>query len=536
MKQYKYNLQKGSSKTICPECGKKTFVRYVDSITGECCPPQYGRCDRENKCGHHNRPIAEPQPAKAYFVPFDKFESYSDKSNVIEQAGKRFFIPKKMICEVLPNGCFVLDWYLSRTDKKPLFNTFNEKTFEVAFVDIQTSSTKHEPQPQTAIPFEVLAETLTDYEQNVFIQNLLGRVAFPFEPCDIEAVIAQYYLGTVADWGGAVALPFIDIQNNIRAIQVKRFDSANHTTKTSFLHSILKYNYSQRGSLLPNWLPAYELNELKVSCLFGEHLLTKYPLNPIALVEAPKSAIYGTLYFGLPNAPDRFLWLAVYNLSSLNVAKCQALQGRNVVLFPDLSQDGKAFELWSSKLDELDTIKGARFTISDLLERGASEAERANGCDIADYLICQDWRLFRESAKSEVCESQNKDIFCTPQNIVEPIIKLVEKVKPEIELFNEKSEKRESQTKHFFCAPSIFERDYRPQPKQNWSVEISELENYFAAVEIPAQPVRLNKCTVIKNVPLFIESHLSTLKANNGVNVFLPHLHRLQTLKQILSV
>jgi len=467
-KQYKYNLQKGSSKSICPECNKKTFVRYVDSVTGECLPSQFGRCDRESKCGYHNKPAFEKdQDLKPYKV----------------------FTPKP------------------------------------------------KPQPITPIPFEVLAGTLTDYDKNVFIQSLLGRVAFPFEPIEIESVISLYYLGTVASFGGAVALPYIDINNNIRAIQVKQFDEANHTTKTSFLHGILKYQYSQRGDRLPDWLPAYELNDLKVSCLFGEHLLNKYPLNPIALVEAPKSAIYGTLYFGLPNVPERFLWLAVYNLSSLNVAKCQALQGRDVVLFPDLSQDGKAFDLWNSKLNELNNIKGARFTISDLLEREASEAERANGCDIADYLICQDWRLFRDSEKREVephqakpkqyarargSEDENKDIVCPFDIVKEPP--------------SEKREKREDETKLFFCAPSILERDYRPQTKQNWSVEISELENYFAAVVLPAEPIRLNKCSVITNVSLFIESHLSTVKANNGQYIFLPHLQRLQELKQILSI
>jgi len=464
--QYKYSLQKGSSKISCPECGKKTFVRYINNVTGKCLPSQFGRCDRESKCGHHNKPSFEKdQDFKPYKV----------------------FAPKP------------------------------------------------KPQPLTPIPFEVLAETLTNYEQNVFIQNLLHRVAFPLEPCEIENIISLYYLGTVDS--GAVAFPFIDIQNNIRAIQVKQFDETNHTTKTSFLHSILKYQYSQRGDRLPDWLPAYELNDLKVSCLFGEHLLNKYPLNPVALVEAPKSAIYGTLYFGHPDVPERFIWLAVYNLSSLNVAKCKALQGRDVVLFPDLSTDGKAFDLWISKLKELNSIKGARFTISDLLESKASQAERLNGCDIADYLICQDWRLFRDSEKHEVephqakpkqyarargSEDENKDIVCPFDIVKEPP--------------SEKREKREDETKLFFCAPSILERDYRPQTKQNWSVEISELENYFAAVVLPAEPIRLNKCSVITNVSLFIESHLSTVKANNGQYIFLPHLQRLQELKQILSI
>ena len=443
--QYKYSLQKGSSKGICPECGQKRFTRYVDSITGDCLSEQFGRCDREINCGYHNKPVFE--------------EDQAFKSN-------RTFTPKPA------------------------------------------------PQPLTPIPFEVLADTLTDYEQNIFIQNLLQRVAFPFEPCDIETVIAQYYLGTVANYSGAISLPYIDINNVVRAIQVKQFDETNHTTKTNFLHSILKYQYSQRGNRLPNWLPAYELNELKVSCLFGEHLLNKYPLNPIALVEAPKSAIYGTLYFGLQNVPERFLWIAAYNLSSLNVAKCKALQGREVVLFPDLSKDGKAFELWNSKLKELNTIKGARFTISDLLELKASEAERANGCDIADYLICKDWRLFRESVKSETVRARTR----------------------EIEPPSAKSVKSEDKTKHIFCVPQQSKGEiYRLPAQTTWTNEIQELETYFAAVTLPAEPVKLNSYTLITNVPLFVENHLLRVKQYNGRNTFLPYLNRLQTLKQILA-
>jgi hypothetical protein len=84
-------------------------------------------------------------------------------------------------------------------------------------------------------------------------------------------------------------------------------------------------------------------------------------------------------------------------------------------------------------------------------------------------LICQDWRSFRDSEKREVEPHQAKRKQYARARGSED-----EKEPP--------SEKREDETKHFFCAPSILERDYRPQTKQNWSVEISELENYFAAV------------------------------------------------------
>jgi hypothetical protein len=210
----------------------------------------------------------------------------------------------------------------------------------------------------------------------------------------------MYYLGTIAkgEMKGAVSFPFIDRFGNVRAVQVKQFDETNHTVSTDWLHSII----ARDACTKPAWLEAYQRQDLKVSCLFGEHLLTMYPNNPIALVEAPKTAVYGALYFGLPESQTDWIWLAVYNLTSLNLEKCRVLEGRKVFLFPDLSKDGKAFSLWSSKALEMEAeLKGTRFFVSDLLEREATEAERLAGLDLADYLIQQDWRKFRNQTSEE---------------------------------------------------------------------------------------------------------------------------------------
>jgi hypothetical protein len=259
------------------------------------------------------------------------------------------------------------------------------------------------------IPVEVLKQTLSGYEKNVFIQNLLTRVAFAFEVQDIEKVISLYYLGTVQNGyrKGANTFPFIDVQSNVRAVQVKQFDEQNHTKGTDFLHSIIEKHHTRNNKPLPEWLEAYNKNETKVSCLFGEHLISKYPQNPVALVEAPKTAIYGTLYFGFPEQPTNLLWLAVYNLSSLNLDKCKALKGRNVYLFPDLSKNGKAFELWSSKAKQIQSqLQGTCMTVSDLLEQLAPEQDKEQGKDLADYLIKQDWRIFKKAISVKGVKSE----------------------------------------------------------------------------------------------------------------------------------
>lgn len=51
-----YSLEVGSRKYICPACGQKTFVRFVNSETGKYLSEKHGRCDREIKCGYFQKP------------------------------------------------------------------------------------------------------------------------------------------------------------------------------------------------------------------------------------------------------------------------------------------------------------------------------------------------------------------------------------------------------------------------------------------------------------------------------------------------
>jgi len=331
-----WKLETISKKRHCPNCGHISFKWFFDDQTKEFAPSEFGRCDREAKCGYHQRP------------------------------------PKQ-------GGAIA-----ANTTWKP-----------------------PKPMPTVFIPKEVLQKTLSDYSQNTFVDALKNYLPENV----IEQVVGMYYLGTTST--GANTFPFIDINGKIRAIQAKTFDKECHTTKTTFLHAIIKNNLIRQAKAVPQWLQDYEKQELKVSCLFGEHLLSQYPNNPIYLVEAPKTAIIGTCCAGFPaESQDKPLWLAVYNLSSLTAEKCAVLKGRDVTLIPDLAERGlvdadgklyripnervpqphtpstwgKAWHIWKEKSDGFANL-GIKLRIATTLEKEATEEERQKGCDLADFLL-----------------------------------------------------------------------------------------------------------------------------------------------------
>lgn len=79
--EFKFQLEKGSRKHVCPSCGKRRFVRYVDIETKEYLPEQYGRCDREQSCNYHlkpgkeqSQPLQKYEPLKRFYIPEEVFK------------------------------------------------------------------------------------------------------------------------------------------------------------------------------------------------------------------------------------------------------------------------------------------------------------------------------------------------------------------------------------------------------------------------------------------------------------------------------
>ena len=86
---YYYQLEKGSRKFRCPNCDKpRVYKRYVDP-TGAYADYQYGRCDREQKCGYHKIPD-RPNGTEAFKDPEIKPKpiKYIPRNEVIKSLGE----------------------------------------------------------------------------------------------------------------------------------------------------------------------------------------------------------------------------------------------------------------------------------------------------------------------------------------------------------------------------------------------------------------------------------------------------------------
>lgn len=332
------------------------------------------------------------------------------------------------------------------------------------------------PKPVSFIPVEVFKASLnpTAFEVNHFVKFLIDL--FGVEVASEQ--VSLYFIATSKHWNGSTVFWQIDTQGKVRTGKIMLYNpTTGKRVKEPFNHIHWVHKALKQ--------PEFNLKQ----CFFGEHLLID-KTKPVAIVESEKTTVIASVY--LP----QFIWLAVGSLTNLNAEKSSILKGRTVTLFPDLN----GFEKWSSKAKELSHL--AIFTVSDLLERKATDAERKQGFDLADYLIKFNYKEF---ALTEPEATQ-------PRPTVQPL----GDVKPF----------EQSEPIYYFNKPK------QPKP-ETWEQDIIELKNYFARITLPTQPVKLNPYSTITNSSFFIESHLATVKENNGKRIFLPYLNRLQQMKEV---
>ena len=214
-----------------------------------------------------------------------------------------------------------------------------------------------EPVQPSSIDTKIMQASLSRYNENNFCRWLVSV----FGEDRAFELTARYKIGTSKHWPGSCVFWQIDSVGKIRTGKIMRYNSQTGRrvkdlrNPITWVHAVMK-------------VQPYHLQQ----CLFGEHLLSQFPGMSVAIVESEKTAIVASGF--IPGV----VWVATGGKTSKLKEKLQAVTGRKVKLYPDLM----AFDDWRKVAAGLPGV-----TVSDILERRATEADRAAGLDLADYLL-----------------------------------------------------------------------------------------------------------------------------------------------------
>jgi hypothetical protein len=358
------------SRHRCPRCNHaRTFTFYIDPETGKPIHRTVGRCDREIKCGYHYTP-------REYYrdnLPLcgDLFDGNQSKGNgeQISGNGKQISRNGKFSDETVVTG----DLFGVNSNQSGMNNNQSETIDYIKILDEKIDCISHR---------YVICSKSSDSN---FVSFLYDH--FPGER--IEEAIDRYALGATRN--RRVIFWQIDIDDNVRTGKIMQYNPQtgkrvrNERGGINWVHNILK----KRSYVFQN----YNLCQ----CYFGEHLLKLFPNKPVAIVEAEKTAVIGSIH-----TPD-FIWLAAGNLNGLNVPKSRVLRNRNVMLFPDAG----CYEKWAEKMKRISREVNCTMEVSDVVEKHATEEQLINGYDFADYVI-EKLKGDGENEKGE-CDSNESD-------------------------------------------------------------------------------------------------------------------------------
>ena len=219
------------------------------------------------------------------------------------------------------------------------------------------------PQPKAErffFPRSVMESSMSHYRENNFYQFLCSR----FGEQTAHELAGKYNVGTAKVRRGSCVFWQVDSQGRVCQGKVMLYDSAtgkrSHEVHPTWAHTLMKIDKERVGQ-----------------CFFGEHLLAEPPDLPVGIVESEKSAIIASFY--LPG----YVWLACGGKDGMfGKAELDIFKDRKVVLFPDLGM----LENWEGKAERL-RRHGIDTHVFTYLEEQASQSEKEEGLDIADYLL-----------------------------------------------------------------------------------------------------------------------------------------------------
>lgn len=210
---------------------------------------------------------------------------------------------------------------------------------------VQPVKSTHEKEiivPPSFIPLEYFNASLAHFEKNP-LYKYLCRV---FGEAEAQRVFHLYHVGTSAKWGGATVFWQIDANEQVRSGKIILYNSeTGHRVKEP--HSYVSWAHRELQ------LKDFNLKQ----CLFGEHLLIRYPDAPVILVESEKTAIVMSHF--IPN----YVWVATGGINGCFKEEfVHSLKGRDVTLIPDLG----ATQLWKEKSQFFEMFEGDEYPLIKL--------------------------------------------------------------------------------------------------------------------------------------------------------------------------
>ncbi len=220
------------------------------------------------------------------------------------------------------------------------------------------------PQP-SFIDIPIMEQTLSHYFTNplyTYLANTIGKES-------TDKLWKLYRIGTSKKWGGSTIFWQIDYSEKVRGGKIMLYDTRTGK-RVKYPQPHVCWVHSELS------LKDYHLCQ----CFFGEHLLTIYPNKQVFIVESEKTAVIASHFM-----PDG-IWIATGGKNGcFNERAIQVLVGRDVVLIPDFG----ATDEWRRKLPILEKVCHS-VVVSNVLEEVATEEQRSQGLDIADFLLMEE--------------------------------------------------------------------------------------------------------------------------------------------------
>lgn len=332
--KYRFELDGGSRKFPCPQCGHKRFVRVVDHETGEYLPDHVGRCDREHSCG--------------YSFSWKQYlgETHRDAVNAITDTTR----PEQKPVDYLPLT------YLERCCEPRHYAHNNFFRYLQSLFG------------------EAVAWNIVDHYLIGTSRHWKGAAVFP--QIDPEGNLHQL----------KIMLHDAITGKRIKAgAEVERYDPVTHQYRKEITDRSCALIY---GRYIDECTKKLNLRQT----FFGCHLLAEYPDKPVCIVESEKTAIIASVY--VPSC----IWLATGGASGCawrEYDTYKVLAGRSVTLFPDHGffnvKSGKTcYEEWCQRAERIqEALPTATVHVSDLLEKRLADQSREDQ-DLADMLLVRD--------------------------------------------------------------------------------------------------------------------------------------------------